>query len=95
MSTEIEKKLLEARVTGRVQGVGFRYYAQHTARSLGLTGWVRNEMDGTVSVVCEGDLPSLKRMAAWLEKGPPSAYVQHVEKRFKPYQGIYRTFTVE
>ncbi|HUX13090.1 MAG TPA: acylphosphatase [Spirochaetia bacterium] len=95
MSKENENKLLEARVTGRVQGVGFRYYTQHTARSLGLTGWVRNESDGSVVVVCEGDLPSLKRMAAWLEKGPPSAYVQHVEKKYKEYRGIYRTFTVE
>ncbi len=95
MSQDGAKKTLEAHVFGRVQGVGFRYYAHSKARSLGLSGWVRNEADGTVSVVCEGDEPSVKEMASWLEQGPPSAHVQRVDKRFKEYKGLYRTFTVE
>ncbi len=89
------KSSLEAVVHGHVQGVGFRYYAQSKARSLGLTGWVRNEPDGTVRVVCEGNATALAEFTRWLEQGPPSGRVARVEKRLKDYRGIYRTFTVE
>ena len=47
---------------GRVQGVGFRYHAQHTADSLGLTGWVRNEYDGSVTMEIQGDNALIDRM---------------------------------
>lgn len=47
---------------GRVQGVGFRYTATHIARSYGLTGWVRNEYDGSVSMEVQGDRASINRM---------------------------------
>lgn len=47
---------------GRVQGVGFRYKAKYLAKSLGLTGWVRNEMDGTVTLEVQGRLPLIDKM---------------------------------
>lgn len=53
---------------GRVQGVGFRYRASYTARSLGLTGWVRNDPDGTVEMEVQGSRASIDRMLAMLNQ---------------------------
>ena len=66
-------------VTGRVQGVGFRYFVARAARGLGLSGYVRNLPDGTVEVVAAGDCAALETLAALLEKGPPGAIVKSVE----------------
>ncbi len=52
---------------GRVQGVGFRYRAQHAAQEYGVTGWVRNEYDGTVSMEAQGTLVSVYQMLDLLE----------------------------
>jgi acylphosphatase len=70
---------LRAVVRGRVQGVGFRYYAVREARRLGLWGWVANRWDGSVETVAEGDRPALERFQSCLERGPPSSYVDRVE----------------
>jgi len=70
-------------VSGRVQGVGFRYYAVLRARELGLAGWVRNLHDGRVEVHLEGDAAELERMVDWLREGPPSARVDEVEARME------------
>ena len=56
-------------VTGQVQGVWFRRNTQEKARELGITGWVRNESDGTVTVVAEGNDKLLIKLAKWLEIG--------------------------
>jgi acylphosphatase len=88
-------RALVARVEGIVQGVGFRYSAAQTARALGLKGYVRNLPDGCVEVVAEGENARLERLRAWLEKGPPGAYVRHLETRYAPARGTYRSFTIE
>jgi acylphosphatase len=62
-------------VTGRVQGVGFRYSAQRKARQLGLHGWVGNRADGAVEGVVSGDDTALGRFQTWLSDGPPGAQV--------------------
>lgn len=54
---------------GRVQGVGFRYRAYHAAQSLGLTGWVKNEWDGTVVMEAQGDPASISKMIAMINQG--------------------------
>lgn len=54
--------------TGRVQGVGFRYRASYAARGLGLTGWVRNDTDGTVEMEVQGNEAQICRMLAMLQK---------------------------
>lgn len=87
-------KRLHARVTGRVQGVGFRYHTRSRARSFGLTGWVRNEADGSVSVEAEGSEKSLEEFANWLRKGPPSARVEDVDVRYTPARGTEGDFRV-
>jgi len=60
-------KRIHAYYTGSVQGVGFRYMAQRTAESLGLTGWVRNLRDGRVEVECEGKDAALKEFVHKIE----------------------------
>lgn len=72
---------VEVRVTGRVQGVSFRYYAQREAQGLGLTGWVRNEPDGSVAAHLEGARDQVEAMVAWCRHGPPSARVEDVDVR--------------
>ncbi len=67
------------RVTGRVQGVGFRYFVSETATGLGLGGWVRNLADGAVEVVAEGDSAAIGRLESALRRGPRMAYVDRVE----------------
>jgi len=64
-------KALRIRVCGRVQGVGFRYWALRAARNLSLSGWVRNEDDGSVSAHCEGPAEDLSAFVALLRQGKP------------------------
>ncbi len=65
-------------VTGRVQGVGFRYFVARAARDLGLSGYVRNLPDGTVEVAASGGRAGLETLAVLLEEGPPGAVVESV-----------------
>ncbi len=69
------------RITGRVQGVGFRASTARKARALGLQGTARNCADGSVEVVAAGNHDSLERLGKWLQHGPPSAVVARVETR--------------
>lgn len=66
-------------ILGRVQGVGFRYWAVGRARHHGLVGWVRNRRDGRVEVLAYGDRSALDSFERELEDGPPAALVQGVE----------------
>ena len=70
---------LSATVTGRVQGVSFRYYTQAYAEQLGLTGWVKNLPDGSVAVWAVGSRADLEKLHRWLLHGPPAAHVQNVQ----------------
>jgi acylphosphatase len=75
-------------VTGRVQGVGFRWHARERARELGLAGWIRNLADGRVEAWIEGEPVSVGQMRAWLEHGPPGARVERVEARSVLAEGL-------
>ncbi len=66
-------------VSGRVQGVGFRYFAMREAEALGLSGWVRNLPDGRVEVLASGDAAAVDVMGGRLWQGPPHAKVAGVE----------------
>ncbi len=68
------------RVRGRVQGVGFRYFVEHSASALGLAGWVRNSDDGSVEVYAIGAAATLSELAGLLWKGPRWAEVRGVEE---------------
>lgn len=71
--------MLHVTVRGQVQGVGFRWFVRERARALGLTGWVRNDGDGSVRVYALGPSPDLERLRRILEQGPPAANVEAVE----------------
>ena len=74
------------RVRGRVQGVGFRYFVEHAANSLGLTGWVRNRDDGDVEVYAAGNSAQLSELAGMLWKGPRWAEVRAVDESEAPLE---------
>jgi len=65
-------------LSGRVQGVGFRYFAQDAARREGLHGYVTNQDDGTVEAVAEGEAESVERFERALRRGPSKSRVEHV-----------------
>ncbi len=73
------RKRVVTRIEGLVQGVYFRDYAQKEARSLELSGWVRNRPDGTVEAVLEGEAQKVEQMIAWLHTGSPQAEVRAVQ----------------
>ncbi len=66
-------------VHGLVQGVGFRWSALNAATGMGVTGWVRNQDDGTVKCVLEGTPQQVKNMLEWLQHGPRYAHVTRVD----------------
>jgi acylphosphatase len=72
---------VQVKVTGRVQGVAFRWDAQHQAEKLGVAGWVRNEPDGSVLAHVEGEVDAVNDMVVWLRTGPPAARVRDVAVR--------------
>lgn len=84
---EVTKHLI---ITGRVQGVGFRFYMERKARELGVTGWVRNRRDGSVEAVVQGTTGAVEAMIAWARRGPPSAIVAEV--RVTDASGDYAAF---
>jgi acylphosphatase len=82
-------------VSGRVQGVCFRYETQKTALELGLKGMVRNRMDGSVEVVAEGDKKIIEQLIGWCWQGPDMARVDEVEVKWEEPTGDYSGFKVE
>lgn len=72
-------KTVTVRVSGRVQGVFYRASAAREGDRLGLTGWVRNDRDGGVSLLLQGDADTVDAMLAWCRVGPPAARVDRVE----------------
>ena len=72
---------MQARVSGRVQGVSFRWCTQEQARGLGVVGWVRNEPDGSVAGHFEGPTADVEALVAWCHQGPPQARVARVVVR--------------
>jgi len=67
------------RVTGRVQGVGFRWFVEREARVIGVAGWVRNRADGTVEVLAAGTNEQLAALYKKLKEGPRAARVDDIE----------------
>ncbi|MDR2767988.1 MAG: acylphosphatase [Treponema sp.] len=88
-------KAFFARLHGRVQGVGFRWYAVNEAKRLRLSGWVRNTGAGDVEVWAEGGEKELAVFEQWLRQGPPGARVDDMEKVDGAPKGIFRNFGVD
>lgn len=80
-------KVLQASITGRVQGVGYRAWAAREAQSLGLAGWVRNRSDRSVEAVFKGDEEAVVRMLDACWRGPRGAKVENVVATVIPDEG--------
>jgi acylphosphatase len=81
-------------ITGRVQGVGFRWFAEAAASREGVHGWVRNLPDGRVEAMAEGDADAIERFERALRHGPPGARVDEVEVDHIAPSGRDTGFTV-
>ena len=90
-----EAQRLTARVIGRVQGVGYRWFVVDAASRLGLVGWVRNADDEqAVELVAEGDSSSLDALETQLGDGPGAAWVEQVEGSRGPASGGMTRFEI-
>ena len=81
-------------ISGRVQGVGFRFSAYDEAKDLALAGWVRNLGSGDVEIVAEGKQENLQILAAWAHLGPPSAHVTEVREDWLESSGEFTEFQI-
>ncbi len=82
-------------ISGRVQGVGYRFFAEDWANQLGLCGYVKNLWDGNVEVYAIGDAVTLEEFKRQLAQGPRSARVTSVEESDEPVDGRYKRFGIE
>jgi acylphosphatase len=82
-------------VTGRVQGVGFRWFVEKEASDLGLSGWVRNRQDGTVEVLAAGSKEKLDSLYSVLQRGPRAARVDGVQVIEAEVTNDLKSFRVE
>lgn len=87
-TTTKQKICKRSLISGRVQGVSFRYYTCRKAIALGLTGTVRNLPDGRVEAVIQGDQPLVEAMSYWLWEGSPESHVEFVESEIQDLQGF-------
>lgn len=71
---------VELTVRGRVQGVGFRYFARDNARDCGVLGWVRNCWDGSVEAAAQGESDAVERFVERLTKGPRLGHVESIHR---------------
>ena len=88
------KKRLHLLITGKVQGVFFRDNTQKKAQSLGLTGWVKNNSNGCVEVVAEGDENNLKKLLEFCQKGPEQADVKDLKVEWHQYKNEFTQFKI-
>ena len=86
---------IEVTVYGHVQGVGYRAFARSRALALGLRGFARNNPDGTVTVVAEGDTEGLEQLVEFLRQGPPAGRVTGLEVRWDAARGLPAGFGIE
>jgi acylphosphatase len=90
----MEMKRAHIWISGIVQGVFFRYSTRQKAAELGISGWVRNCLDGRVETVIEGEAEKVKKMIGWCRKGPPQASVTEVKTTWEEYKGEFSGFYI-
>ncbi|MBF0198345.1 MAG: acylphosphatase [Planctomycetes bacterium] len=87
-------KRISAQVIGRVQGVCYRYFCQSKANELGLSGWVKNQPDGSVLLEAQGEKALLEQFLCQLEMGPPLAKVSAIKQTDVPNQDGSQDFHI-
>ena len=83
--------VVQLRIRGLVQGVGYRWAMAQAAQRLGVTGWVRNRHDGSVEAMVAGPRDAVDQLVAWARQGPPSAVVDGVDSQ--PGEGFFDSFS--
>lgn len=81
-------------ISGRVQGVFFRYEIRNEARMRGVRGWVRNMPDGRVEALFEGEEEAVKELIEFCRRGPPGARVMKVDLKWENYAGEFKDFEI-
>jgi acylphosphatase len=82
----------QIRVSGRVQGVGYRASLRHKARKLGVNGWVRNRTDGTVEAMLQGSQEAVDAVIVWARRGPPGSQVTDVVDSSAEHEPMHSSF---
>jgi acylphosphatase len=81
-------------ISGRVQGVGFRWYAQRIGEKIGVYGWVRNLADGRVEIVVEGEDRKIDEFIEELKEGYLGINIKEIEKIEEVYKGEFQKFEI-
>lgn len=84
----------EIKVTGRVQGVAFRWHTREQACKLGIVGSVRNLAEGSVDIIAEGERSALETLCDWALRGPDFARVDSREVAWVPAEGMFTDFRI-
>lgn len=82
-------------ISGKVQGVFFRYTMEEVAHRYKVTGWVKNRWDGKVEAVLEGEEKDVEGVIGWSYHGPSAAVVRDVEVKWEEYRGEFSSFTIK
>ena len=82
-------------VSGRVQGFGYRYFALHRAQELGIKGWARNMVDGSVKIIAQGDESTLKTYVDYLRLGPTLSRVDKISIHRSDITTVFDIFSVK
>ncbi len=90
----MEKIRVRLIIEGRVQGVWFRDSTRREAMGLGISGWVKNRLDGGVEVLAEGLEEEVRRLVAWCHHGPSHAGVTKVHETSEEWQGEFDSFDI-
>jgi acylphosphatase len=86
---------VHAFVSGRVQGVAYRYFAERRAAEIPVTGWVRNLRDGRVEIMAEGEKADLESFLGFLRQGPRMAKIDGLDLLWENYRGEFEDFRIE
>ena len=89
------KEMRLIRINGKVQGVGYRFFATRVARRLGLKGWIQNTRDGTVEAAVEGEKEAIEEWLEELKEAPRYAEVTHIDQESKDFTGRLPDFDVK
>jgi acylphosphatase len=93
-SQSSQQVAVHLRITGRVQGVGFRWFTQKAAHALAITGWVRNQADGSVEAYGEAGRTVLEQWIDTLREGPSLSHVDEITTEWEEAQGEKNEFEI-
>ncbi len=89
-----EEKAYHIIVSGRVQGIGFRYTAKDRADRYGIRGWIRNLITGQVEIFCQGSNPQLEMFMQWCGEGPQGAQIEEIDTKEHPLEPDLESFEI-